>query len=202
VTGLAVIRDTSVVDTESRCETIGIMTGTTISIGYRVYRYSRAFAECIDTVVIVVTRFAGLHCWVDYVVIEDTTEIEGDDAMTGGAVDICNRMTGRWITGLVIRRDTMTGVTSLTDYIWASMVRVSVQETRCGVAVTTLRNGIGMCATFEHRKCFADGNGTVMTTRTFSGYVRVVKFAVCSAQKKTGRIMAVITFCRRRSVKF
>ena len=102
MTGLAVIHDTSVIDIEGWRETISIVAGATISDCCRVRWHRGAFARCIDTVVIVVTRFAGLHCCIDHVVVEYSTEAEGNDAMTGCTVDIGCRVTCRRITGLVI----------------------------------------------------------------------------------------------------
>lgn len=119
MTGSAVVDDGGVID---NCvgETRGVMAGPTVLDSGQVNGHCGRLAGRIDTVGVVMARLTGLHGGVN-AVIEDTTETEGGDAMTGHTIDEGSRMAA----GLTGRGDSMAGIAAVIRHFRPRVVGVS-----------------------------------------------------------------------------
>ena len=127
--------------------------------------------------------------------VENTTETESHDAMAHAAINVCDRMTYRWISCLVSYGNAMTGITPIAHNGGIGVVRVSRQKTDCGMAVTAFRVGNDM--TFV----LACGYCAIVATGARSGYIGMIKAAIGLQFQKMGGVVAVIAFGVRRSMK-
>lgn len=123
--------------------------------------------------------------------VEHTTgHAETDDAMAGIAIDIHDRMTDRWITGLIIRGHTMAGVAGYarTHNRRTGVVGVSAQKTRYGMAVAAFTIGRNMAFVL------ANGHRAVVASAARSGNAGVIEAAVRIQFQESRGIVAVIAF--------
>lgn len=145
-------------------------------------RVTDRFSRRADTVAIGVAGLAGLNGRLDQTVIEHAAQTEGAGHMTGAAVDIGHRVTGR----LSQRVDAMAGITAVAQHVRAGMIRERIAECRRIVTLTTLGSGIGVGWNWR----LTQGYRAVVAIRAGPDYAGVIEAAVQGQIKKADCAMA------------
>ena len=100
----------------------------------------------------------------------------------------------------------MTGIAADpgTDNIRTGVVRVGTQKACSGMAVAAFRAGnrVGAGRGVVGGSCLTPGYSAIVTAGAGSGNARMIEATVCCQCQETGGIVAVITFCICRCVKF
>ena len=129
---------------------LGIMAITAIRSGYRMGRNRARLAGRVNTVVIVMAGFAGLHSRVKDPVVENATEAEINDTMADRTIHIGYRMA----VGLSLGKDAivagLAGDTEADD-IRAGMIRIGSLKTEGRMAKSTFCGGLQMAVVFPDR---------------------------------------------------
>jgi len=123
--------------------------------------------------------------------------------MAGIAIDVCHRMTDRWITGLIIWGHTMAGIAPVTHNGIAGMVGVCSQETGRGMAVTAFRVGDRVCAGGDVicGRRLTSGHSAIVAAAACPANIRMIKAAIRISLQKCNGIVAVIALGIRWRMK-
>ena len=125
--------------------------------------------------------------------IEYTTHVEFDNAVTNSAVDIHFRVSGDRTCGY---RTVVAGIATMADNLWPSMIWIGTGKAVCGMAVAALSRGIDVL------RRFANSGLAVVADFAAIGDIRMIETTICRQFYKTRSAMTFIAFGIRLGMEF